>query len=625
MIIKLITKELYSEDEYTNKLITIKLKDCDDYSDIVESINKKNDNKQIISYESIEIEENNIYNYNINYYHVKNQILCFKIDCYNKELKLYMSTSCSNVFMVVESDDENFYNLLDYCFCGLEINYYNINEYKKTYKLKNQKLDYKLDNASIKVNRVYYDILNLTNKIGIRDKFLCDENLIERLKNQKYDKYLLFDMNNIILDEEWENINETELFSKLNEINDINFAVKCNIEMNNLNGKYTINIINSDNCKYNISIYEKNIIISRITNKYFQYKLSKETALDIIERIYSMLYEFIFKFNYKVILSHNDIEEEISIKSLYKINSQLNKRVDSLENGKNKVILNNQSLEREIDYIKKKSIILEEQLKVLDKSPNNYNDPFLDLNILNNDPYIDFSKYYMMEVYNNKTVNDILEDNQQVINYYKKIQKTENNPNWYKYNEFFSNIVYLNSYAKTYYTKNLEFYNEIFNRENIDKISKIKLAIVGGGSGLDVIALEQFLVYKNKKLNLNVDIIDNIVWPVHFFSHKYKKIDNLTIKKMSLENFINYEEYYDIVIYSRILNYTEFNNSEMLKNKNEYLDKICKRNDKYKYAIQVINKNTSQMHFENDMLTYTNEEKLCCEEGGLIHKLLLLK
>mgnify|MGYP003299768305 CR=1 FL=1 len=78
----------------------------------------------------------------------------------------------------------------------------------------------------------------------------------------------MFDMNNIIFDEEWKNINETELFSKLNEINDINFAVKCNIEMNNLNGKYTININNSDNCKYNISIYEKNIIISRITNKY---------------------------------------------------------------------------------------------------------------------------------------------------------------------------------------------------------------------------------------------------------------------------------------------------------------------------------------------------------------------
>ena len=90
-------------------------------------------------------------------------------------------------------------------------------------------------------------------------------------------------------------------------------------------------------------------------------------------------------------------------------------------------------------------------------------------------------------------------------------------------------------------------------------------------------------------------------------------------------NIINYEEYYDIVIYSRILNYTEFNNSEMLKNKNEYLDRICKRNDKYKYAIQVINKNNSKTYFENDMLTYTNEEKLCCEEGGFIHKLLLLK
>ena len=102
---------------------------------------------------------------------------------------------------------------------------------------------------------------------------------------------------------------------------------------------------------------------------------------------------------------------------------ELHLRVNKLKNTLLIVSEQKKDTEREIDYIKKKSIILEEQLKVLDKSPNNYKDPFLDLNILNIDPYIDFSKYYMMEVYNHKTVNDIKVDNPKVINYYKKVQK----------------------------------------------------------------------------------------------------------------------------------------------------------------------------------------------------------
>ena len=221
---------------------------------------------------------------------------------------------------------------------------------------------------------------------------------------------------------------------------------------------------------------------------------------------------------------------------------------------------------------------------------------------------------------------------------------------WEYYDNPYSNYYYFNEYYEVYDKINKIFFEQI-NKHIERKFRGIKkdlnIVIVGGGSGIELKYLNfkknnnsfhqneiDFYEIEDEYFNINCTIIDKVVWPINQISC-YPK--NLNIKLMDLLDFLRESESFDVVIYSRILNYTEL----VFMNNNKYYENVKKelvnRKDTLSFLIQVEPQENTKTHEKNvelyNLLTsrlgilnvVTLKEKILVSNSTFKHDLILIE
>lgn len=234
--------------------------------------------------------------------------------------------------------------------------------------------------------------------------------------------------------------------------------------------------------------------------------------------------------------------------------------------------------------------------------------------------FIDSYFYWLNEINNNPEINN-------EVNLLKYSDIIIDNCNWKHYSSLYSNLNYYSYFYKEYQSINTLFFDYIFsnivNRKKI--IQTLKIIIVGGGSGIEFESINKVAI----KYDVDVEclVVDRCIWPLNCFNNIYEKIKKVDIKLIDVLSFLNLEHNYDIVVFSRVINYTElcFDNK---KDGNEFLHRSF-LNEKVKYyfieTLPLESEKNYSKNFLKDLVEMKNLKVLIKQKGKRNHYLLTTK
>lgn len=614
MIFEIITLELFDDNKLRNKMIKCKIDDFDDPSDIQKEKIIKGEFNYSCSY--IEISDYNPNNEELQYYTYDSKYISFNIDYDNRKIKLFTTNSISNILLVKKLDNDNFNNLIDDFILEVFPKVY-YNEIIYSINITRDTIWYFYQTDYISINQIYCEIYSKCNR-NMNNIFIHKQGVYSVIKPKSNNSILVLDEEYIPLKVGESYLMSTDEFLDLYSKNNIHrFSIEFSFKSTSKEKNYYL-ILRNDNFNYyvsyeynrlvfsllDIALYEKilyvdiatlNLIYSYLKNRlelFFekygfklhiynkkQIKPNELIEKDYIENIDGYEFNFveynILKKNYKEI--KKQLNREIEINKILKDNSYET-------NNKNEILtIENDKLKNEIESIKNSN------------------------NIINS-------------IFNNDFIRrDISKKNKEI-----------ENVKWKYYNNYISNMIYYNSYLNEYKDTNVKFYNIIFNQLN----DNVKIAIVGGGNGIDAIALEEFLSCKDIESKIDLNIIDKTIWPVHLFSEMNNNKIKLTVSRMSLFSFIDSKIKYDYIIFSRIINFTDILSSTFIKYEEEnvkgLIHKLCKLDCLNKYLFQVIPKKNNGVgetqRFEEYLNKNNNVSNLYeYETYNFIHRLLKIR
>ena len=185
---------------------------------------------------------------------------------------------------------------------------------------------------------------------------------------------------------------------------------------------------------------------------------------------------------------------------------------------------------------------------------------------------------------NEKKIKDLelkIEESERNKSFIEKyfVEKNSNNPKyeWINYNNVDGNATYHRKYYTKYMRENIEIFKKIFEKYSMERIKNgLSICIVGGGNGWELKCIDE---YENNIIaNLSVTIIDKLIWPLNEIS-KCKNIKNINIIIGEYEDILKSSNIsYDIIIFSRCINYTENKYKYTLDRIKDIIDEISRHN-----------------------------------------------
>ena len=137
---------------------------------------------------------------------------------------------------------------------------------------------------------------------------------------------------------------------------------------------------------------------------------------------------------------------------------------------------------------------------------------------------------------------------------------------WKKYGDPEGNKDYEQRYYSDYDQENIDFFNHLFKILGARRRTEhpYKMAIIGGGNGWELNAIEECL--SKEPFDLECTIIDKIKWPLnHIDSCKYDHISNINFVKEDMFNYLQHDNLdYDVLYFSRCVNHTDMEGNTMI-------------------------------------------------------------
>lgn len=192
---------------------------------------------------------------------------------------------------------------------------------------------------------------------------------------------------------------------------------------------------------------------------------------------------------------------------------------------------------------------------------------------------------------------------------------------WSSYNDIVGNFDYELRYFDSYDRENRVFFKHIFDNY-LNGMTDIRIAIIGGGNGWELSAINDCISNMQNKSKVECCIIDRVIWQYNrLYDRKYENISEITVIYDDYGDYLNEnDDMFDLIYFSRCINYKDCGYAnidsirEMLERKKTLVafaqielsqknGKTNQFNDEFKEAFG-IDDNTDSMHCEGRTRLY---------------------